>query len=118
MSTVLILFSYPEFPMLAIPVTYSTVFDVERSESLEVGNALELECKATVCAAPVCGYKCAQDHTGIVRNHQPSAEVLHSGLYSCDTSYDTVHFHVDNKGDSHLNLMDLGANLKSCMETI
>uniref|UniRef100_A0A3P8S6A3 Obscurin-like protein 1 n=1 Tax=Amphiprion percula TaxID=161767 RepID=A0A3P8S6A3_AMPPE len=56
-STALILFSCPEFPMLAIPVTYSTIFDVERTKSLEVCKPLELECEVADATVPVCWYK-------------------------------------------------------------
>lgn len=109
-STVLILFSCPEFPMLAIPVTYSTIFDVERTKSLEAGKALELECEVADSTVPVCWYKDGvrlfpqsgwdiQSNGTLRRLIIPSAELLHSGLYSCETSDDTIHFTVDIKGD-------------------
>ncbi|XP_055361319.1 obscurin-like protein 1 isoform X11 [Betta splendens] len=79
----------------AIPVTYSAVFDVERSKSLKAAKALELESEA---AAPVRCYEGAQDAFDVQDSGMlPSAELLHSGLYSCETSDDTVHFNVDIK---------------------
>ncbi|KAJ4932905.1 hypothetical protein JOQ06_029743 [Pogonophryne albipinna] len=41
----------------AIPVTYSTIFDVERTKSLEAGKHLELECEVADSTVPVCWYK-------------------------------------------------------------
>uniref|UniRef100_A0A8D3BXF0 Obscurin like cytoskeletal adaptor 1b n=1 Tax=Scophthalmus maximus TaxID=52904 RepID=A0A8D3BXF0_SCOMX len=107
-TTVLILFSCPEFPMLAIPVTYSTIFDVERTKSLEAGKALELECEVADSTGPVYWYKDGVrllpqngwdiQSTGTLRRLIiPSAELLHSGLYSCETSDDNFHFTVDIK---------------------
>uniref|UniRef100_A0A8D3D4Z2 Obscurin like cytoskeletal adaptor 1b n=1 Tax=Scophthalmus maximus TaxID=52904 RepID=A0A8D3D4Z2_SCOMX len=98
----------PEFPMLAIPVTYSTIFDVERTKSLEAGKALELECEVADSTGPVYWYKDGVrllpqngwdiQSTGTLRRLIiPSAELLHSGLYSCETSDDNFHFTVDIK---------------------
>nr|XP_043874201.1 obscurin-like protein 1 isoform X1 [Solea senegalensis] len=92
----------------ALPVTYSTIFDVERSKSLEAGKALELECEVADSTGPVCWYKDGVrlfpqngwdiQSTGRLRRLIiPSAELLHSGLYSCETSDDTIHFKVDIK---------------------
>ncbi|KAL7384852.1 hypothetical protein ABVT39_010152 [Epinephelus coioides] len=92
----------------AIPVTYSPIFDVERTKSLEAGKLLELECEVADSTVPVCWYKdgvklSSQNDwdiqsTGTVRRLIiPSAELLHSGLYSCETSDDTFHFPVDVK---------------------
>uniref|UniRef100_A0A7N6BZI9 Obscurin like cytoskeletal adaptor 1b n=1 Tax=Anabas testudineus TaxID=64144 RepID=A0A7N6BZI9_ANATE len=91
-------------------VTYSTIFDVERSKSLEAGKALELECKVADSTVPVCWYKDGVklfpqngweiQSIGILRRLIiPSAELLHSGLYSCETSDGAIHFTVDIKGD-------------------
>uniref|UniRef100_A0A673B686 Ig-like domain-containing protein n=1 Tax=Sphaeramia orbicularis TaxID=375764 RepID=A0A673B686_9TELE len=87
-----VLFSCPEFPMLAAPVTCSTVFDVERSKSLEVGKPLELECEVADSAVPVCWYKDGvklfpqngwdmQSKGTMRRLIIPSAELLHSGSF-------------------------------------
>ncbi|XP_035029701.2 obscurin isoform X13 [Hippoglossus stenolepis] len=92
----------------AIPVTYSTIFDVERTKSLEAGKALELECEVADSTGPVCWYKDGVRllpengwdilSTGTLRRlNIPSAELLHSGLYSCETSDDTSHYTVDIK---------------------
>uniref|UniRef100_A0A3Q3LTW9 Obscurin-like protein 1 n=1 Tax=Mastacembelus armatus TaxID=205130 RepID=A0A3Q3LTW9_9TELE len=104
----LILLSCPEFPMLAIPVMYSSIFDIERTKSLEAGKALELECEVADSTVPVCWYKdgvklSPQNGLDIQSNGMlrrlviPSAELLHSGLYSCETADDTIHFTVDIK---------------------
>ncbi|AWP12793.1 putative obscurin-like protein 1 [Scophthalmus maximus] len=92
----------------AIPVTYSTIFDVERTKSLEAGKALELECEVADSTGPVYWYKDGVrllpqngwdiQSTGTLRRLIiPSAELLHSGLYSCETSDDNFHFTVDIK---------------------
>ena len=96
--------------MLALPVTYTAMFDGERAKSLEVGEPLKLECKVADSTVPVCWYKdgkklCPQKGWDIQSNGTsrtliiPSAEFLHSGLYSCETSEGTIHFTVDIKGD-------------------
>lgn len=96
--------------MLAIPVTYSTLFDVERSKSLEAGKALELECEVADPTVPVCWYKDGVklspqngweiQSIGILQQLIiPSTELLHSGQYSCETSDGIIHFTVDIKGD-------------------
>uniref|UniRef100_A0A8C4GKH5 Obscurin like cytoskeletal adaptor 1b n=1 Tax=Dicentrarchus labrax TaxID=13489 RepID=A0A8C4GKH5_DICLA len=101
-----------------IKVTYSTIFDVERTKSLEAGKLLELECEVADSTVPVYWYKDGvklfpqndwdiQSNGTLRRLIIPSAEVLHSGLYSCETSDDTMHFTVDIKGDCILNLMNL-----------
>lgn len=125
-SMALILFSCPAFPMLAIPVTNSTIFDVERTKSLEVGKPLELECEVADSTVPSCWYKdgkklIPQNGWDIQSNGTsrkliiPSAELLHSGLYSCETSDDTIHFTVDAKGDLflQLNCFTFGSNSKA-----
>ncbi|XP_078030484.1 obscurin isoform X12 [Epinephelus lanceolatus] len=92
----------------AIPVTYSPIFDVERTKSLEAGKLLELECEVADSTVPVCWYKDGvklssqndwdiQSKGTVRRLIIPSAELLHSGLYSCETSDDTFHFPVDVK---------------------
>lgn len=107
--------------MLALPVTCSTIFDVERTKSLEVGKALELECEVADSTAPVCWYKDGVrllkqngwdiKSTGMLRRLTiPYTELLHSGLYSCETSDDTFHFTVDIKGDFYSNSLNHRAN--------
>uniref|UniRef100_A0A3Q1FD51 Obscurin-like protein 1 n=1 Tax=Acanthochromis polyacanthus TaxID=80966 RepID=A0A3Q1FD51_9TELE len=91
---------------IKIPVTNSTIFDVERTKSLEVGKPLELECEVADATVPVCWYKDGkklnlqsgwdvQSNGTSRRLIVPSAGLLHSGLYSCETSDDTIHFTVD-----------------------
>ncbi|XP_027136613.1 obscurin-like protein 1 isoform X4 [Larimichthys crocea] len=92
----------------AIPVTYSTIFDVERIKSLEAGKLVELECEVADSTVPVYWYKDGvklfpqngwdiQSNGTLRRLIIPSAELLHSGLYSCETSDDIIHFTVDIK---------------------
>ncbi|XP_024864920.1 obscurin isoform X9 [Kryptolebias marmoratus] len=87
----------------ALPVTYSTIFDAERAESLEVGTPLRLECKVAESTVPVCWYKddnkpCPPKGWGIKSNGTsaryitPSAELLQTEQYSCETSDDNTHF--------------------------
>ncbi|XP_034740735.1 obscurin-like isoform X5 [Etheostoma cragini] len=87
----------------AIPVTYSTIFDVERTKSLEAGKLLELKCEVADSPVPVCWCEeavklCPQNDWDIQSNGTlkrliiPSDEVLPSGLYSCETADDTNHF--------------------------
>nr|XP_046260552.1 obscurin-like protein 1 isoform X6 [Scatophagus argus] len=91
-----------------IPVACSTVFDAERTQSLEEGKLLELECEVADSTVPVHWYKDGvklvpqsgwdmQANGTLRRLIIPSAELLHSGLYSCETSDDTIHFSVDIK---------------------
>uniref|UniRef100_A0A3B4ZIB3 Obscurin-like protein 1 n=1 Tax=Stegastes partitus TaxID=144197 RepID=A0A3B4ZIB3_9TELE len=78
------------------------------TKSLEVGKPLELECEVADSTVPVCWYKDGkklnlqsgwdvQSNGTSRRLIIPSAGLLHSGLYSCETSDDTVHFTVDIK---------------------
>uniref|UniRef100_A0A3B4YE62 Obscurin-like protein 1 n=1 Tax=Seriola lalandi dorsalis TaxID=1841481 RepID=A0A3B4YE62_SERLL len=71
-------------------------------------KALELECEVADSTVPVCWYKDGvrlfpqsgwdiQSNGTLRRLIIPSAELLHSGLYSCETSDDTIHFTVDIK---------------------
>lgn len=100
--------------MLAIPAI--PIFELEGVKSLEVGKLLELDCEVADSTMPVCWYKDGvkllpqkgwniQSNGTLRRLIIPSAEVLHSGLYSCETSDDTIHFTVDIKGDFHLKLV-------------
>ncbi|XP_028291239.1 obscurin-like protein 1 isoform X12 [Gouania willdenowi] len=88
----------------ALPVTHSAM--LERTKSFEVGKPLELECEVADTSVPVCWYKDGRklliqngwdvQSSGMTRKLIiPSAELLHSGLYSCETSGGTIHFTVD-----------------------
>ncbi|KAF3842845.1 hypothetical protein F7725_001694 [Dissostichus mawsoni] len=81
---------------------------VERTKSLEAGKHLELECEVADSTVPVCWYKDGvklslqndwdiQSKGTLRKLIIPSAEFLHSGLYSCETCDDTFHFTVDIK---------------------
>uniref|UniRef100_A0A3B5QHC0 Obscurin like cytoskeletal adaptor 1b n=1 Tax=Xiphophorus maculatus TaxID=8083 RepID=A0A3B5QHC0_XIPMA len=97
----------PEFPMIALPVTYSTIFDAERGGSLEVGSPLKVECEVAASTAPVCwnkDVKLSEESgqnlltEGSVRTLAfQSAMPSHAGIYICKTSHDAVQFYVDVK---------------------
>lgn len=102
--------------MLALPVTYPTIFDAERVESLEVGKPLKLECKVADSTVPVCWYKedtklCPPKGRGIksndptARHITPSAELLQPELHSCETCDDSIHFSETIKGDILIQTM-------------
>lgn len=104
--------------MLALPAI--PIFEVEGTKSIEVGKVLELDCEVADSTVPVCWYKDGvkllpqngwniQSNGTLRRLIIPSAELLHSGLYSCETSDDTIHFTVDIKGDFNLRLLPLRA---------
>ncbi|XP_059895397.1 obscurin-like protein 1 isoform X9 [Gadus macrocephalus] len=92
----------------AIPVKFSTSFDVEQTKAFEVGAAFELECEVTEPTAEVCWYKdghqlCPQNGWDINSDSSfrrlivQSAELFHAGRYSCETSDDTIQFTVEVK---------------------
>lgn len=101
--------------MIALPVTYSAVFDAERGGSLEVGNPLKVECEVAASTVPVCWNKDGkevdpQKGWGMQSNGTPPGpvlpppELLPSGQYCCQTPEATVHVSVDDKGDFLLQL--------------
>ena len=107
--------------MIATPVKFSTSFDVEQTKAFEVGAAFELECEVTEPTAEVCWYKdgCQlRPQNGWDINSDgsfrrlivQSAELFHSGRYSCETSDDTIQFTVAVKGDFY----SFWLNLESC----
>ncbi|XP_038138825.1 obscurin-like protein 1 isoform X3 [Cyprinodon tularosa] len=91
----------------AQPVTYSTIFDGERAESLEVSKPLKLGCEVADSTVQVCRNKDGKKlypqkgwntesngtSTGPIF---PSTELLNSGKW-CQTTDATIHFSVDNK---------------------
>lgn len=104
--------------LLAVPVTFSAIFDVEKTKSVEAGCPFQLQCEVTDPTAQV--YWCKdgekllpqtgmdiQSNGTMRRLIVQSAEVFHSGLYNCETSDDTLQFTVDIKGDLWL----FGSNL-------
>lgn len=81
-----------------------------------MGKPLELDCEVADSSVPVCWYKDdvkllpqqgwdIQSNGTLRRLIIPTAELLHAGLYSCESSDDTIHFTVDIKGDLNLNLL-------------
>ncbi|KAM9483870.1 obscurin-like protein 1 isoform 10-T12 [Salvelinus alpinus] len=92
----------------AVPVTFSAIFDVEKTKSVEAGCLFQLQCEVTDPTAQV--YWCKdgekllpqtgmdiQSNGTMRRLIVQSAEVFHSGLYNCETSDDTLQFTVDIK---------------------
>ncbi|XP_020317866.1 obscurin isoform X5 [Oncorhynchus kisutch] len=92
----------------AVPVTFSAIFDVEKTKSVEAGCPFQLQCEVTDPTAQV--YWCKdgekllpqtgmdiQSNGTMRRLIVQSAEVFHSGLYNCETSDDTLQFTVDIK---------------------
>lgn len=100
-------------------------FEVEGTRSVQMGKSLELDCEVADSSVPVCWYKDGvkllpqhgwetQNNGTLRRLVIPTAELLHAGLYSCESSDDTIHFTVDIKGDLNLNLLIHGALYKTC----
>ncbi|XP_036814458.1 obscurin isoform X3 [Oncorhynchus mykiss] len=92
----------------AVPVTFSAIFDVEKTKSVEAGCPFQLQCEVTDPTAQV--YWCKDGEkllpqtgmdiqsNGTMRKLiVQSAGVFHSGLYNCETSDDTLQFTVDIK---------------------
>lgn len=91
-------------------------FEFEGTKSVQMGKPLELDCEVADSFVPVCWYKDGvkllpqqgwdiQSNGTLRRLIIPTAELLHAGLYSCESSDDTTHFTVDIKGDLNLNLL-------------
>ncbi|XP_029692554.1 obscurin-like protein 1 isoform X10 [Takifugu rubripes] len=83
-------------------------FEVEGTRSVQMGKSLELDCEVADSSVPVCWYKDGvkllpqhgwetQSNGTLRRLVIPTAELLHAGLYSCESSDDTIHFTVDIK---------------------
>ncbi|XP_017158783.1 obscurin-like protein 1 isoform X8 [Poecilia reticulata] len=92
----------------ALPVAYSTIFDAERSGSLEVGDPLKVECEFAASTVPVGWSKDGkkldpQKGWGIQSTGSPPGpvipppELLPSGQCCCQTTEATVHVSVDDK---------------------
>lgn len=91
-------------------------FECERTKSVQMGKSLEPDCEVADSSVPVCWHK---DDVKLLPQHRwniqsngtvrrliiPTAELLHAGLNSCESSDDTIHFTVDIKGDLNLNLL-------------
>ncbi|XP_026074721.1 obscurin-like protein 1 isoform X12 [Carassius auratus] len=92
----------------APPVTFSSVPEAQRTICIESGRPFKLQCEISDPDAQVWWYKdgnavLLQD--GIVTMYEEamrtlsvqSAELCHSGTYSCQTNNDTISFHVEIK---------------------
>lgn len=82
----------------------------ETQRSFEVGEAIVLQCDISDPMAPVTWFKdgvelCEADGQQTLAESSKralaiqSATPCHSGIYSCQTTHDSVQFHVDVKGD-------------------
>ncbi|XP_035995520.1 obscurin-like protein 1 isoform X12 [Fundulus heteroclitus] len=103
----------------ALPVAYSTIFDGERAESLEVRNPLKLEYEVADSTVPVCWNNDGkqihpQKRWDIQSNGAttgpifPPPELLHSGKYCSKTIEATMHFSVDDKAPTLSPNRDVG----------
>ncbi|XP_057192712.1 obscurin isoform X4 [Triplophysa rosa] len=92
----------------APPVRFSVLPDVERNKSFEVGSTMALQCELSDPLAQVSWYKdgaklLPQNGLDIKSKGTKreltvqSAEFYHSGVYSCKTRGDAVHFNVEVK---------------------
>ncbi|XP_067300487.1 obscurin-like protein 1 isoform X3 [Pseudorasbora parva] len=92
----------------APPVRFSVPPEGERNKSIEAGSAIALKCELSDPLAHVSWYKDGAKllpqsgldfkSEGIKRElFVQSAEFYHSGVYSCKTRGDAVHFNVDVK---------------------
>ncbi|XP_047011816.2 obscurin-like protein 1 isoform X5 [Ictalurus punctatus] len=90
----------------APPVMFCTVTEAQRNKSAKVGEPFELECEVSDAAAYVRWYKdgnelsseagvLVQSEGTIRKLSVQSAELSHSGTYTCKTEADAVTFIVD-----------------------
>ncbi|XP_066544500.1 obscurin-like protein 1a isoform X2 [Amia ocellicauda] len=92
----------------APPVRFTPLPEVERNKSIEAGCPIVLHCELSDPTALVSWYKDdikllplsgtdIQSEGTVRRMVIQSAELSHSGAYSCQSSDDTIHFNVDIK---------------------
>ncbi|XP_073769153.1 obscurin-like protein 1 isoform X40 [Danio rerio] len=92
----------------APPVRFSVVPEGKRNKSIEVGTTIALQCELSDPVAQVSWYKdgvkllpqSGVDFKSVGTKRElvvQSAEFYHSGVYSCKTRGDAVHFSVDVK---------------------
>ncbi|XP_059356449.1 obscurin-like isoform X4 [Carassius carassius] len=92
----------------AAPVRFSAVPEVETNKCIEAGGHFELHCKVSDPTAQVSWFHNdmqLQPETGLNIQSEEDvrtlvvnpAEPIHSGLYRCESSDDSVHFTVDIK---------------------
>ncbi|XP_048050387.1 obscurin-like protein 1 isoform X9 [Megalobrama amblycephala] len=95
----------------APPVTFSSVPEAQRTKCIESGRPFKLQCEVSDPDAEVCWYKDGNEvlpQDGIVTVNEQAmrtlsvqtAELRHSGTYSCQTNNDTITFHVEIKAPS------------------
>ncbi|XDV30095.1 hypothetical protein PO909_033087 [Leuciscus waleckii] len=98
-------FAYQE-ELKALPVTFSSVPDAQRTKCIESGRPFKLQCKVSDPDAQVWWYKDGIEvlpQDGIVTVNEEAmrtlsvqtAELCHSGTYSCKTNNDLITFHVE-----------------------
>nr|XP_015214697.1 PREDICTED: obscurin-like protein 1 isoform X7 [Lepisosteus oculatus] len=92
----------------APPVRFRDLDGVERNKSIEAGCPVTLYCEISDPTAQVCWYKDGSElhpQDGIDIQSEgcmrklivQSAEMAHSGVYSCNSIDDVIHFNVDVK---------------------
>ncbi|XP_056321764.1 obscurin-like protein 1 isoform X18 [Danio aesculapii] len=92
----------------APPVRFSVIPEGKRNKSIEVGSTIALQCELSDPVAKVSWYKdgvkllpqSGLDFKSVGTKRElvvQSAEFYHSGVYSCKTRGDAVHFSVDVK---------------------
>ncbi|MBN3323328.1 OBSCN protein, partial [Atractosteus spatula] len=100
-----------------VKVRFTALPESERDKSTEAGCPIVLHCKVSDPTAQVCWYK---DGTKLLPQSDiniqsegttrrmiiQSAELAHSGVYSCDSVDDVMKFKVDVKGDLNYNLLN------------
>ncbi|XP_077072044.1 obscurin isoform X17 [Siphateles boraxobius] len=103
-------FAYQE-ELKALPVTFSSVPEAQRITCIESGRPFKLQCKVSDPDAQVWWYKDGNEvlpQDGIVTVNEEAmrtlsvqtAELCHSGTYSCQTNNDLIIFHVEIKAPS------------------
>ncbi|XP_050974240.1 obscurin-like protein 1 isoform X16 [Labeo rohita] len=95
----------------APPVTFSSVPEAQRTICIESGRPFKLQCQVSDPDAQVWWYKDGNEvlrQDGMVTGYEEamktlsvqSAELCHSGTYSCQTNNDAISFHVEIKAPS------------------
>lgn len=101
---------------VAPPVTFSSVPEAQRTICIESGRPFKLQCQVSDPDAQVWWYKDGNEvlrQDGMVTGYEEamktlsvqSAELCHSGTYSCQTNNDAISFHVEIKGDLMFSFM-------------
>lgn len=96
--------------LLASPVTFTPVPEIEKTKSFEAGSPIILQCEISEPTALVQWYKDGTQlfpQSGVFFQSEHTMRTLvilsatfsHSGVYSCNTADDISEFYVDIKGD-------------------